>query len=137
MTPLPESFAAAAEALVGAPYRLHGRSREHGLDCIGLVACALAACGAKPRAPAGYGLRNSTIDAHLHRAALNGFAPASGPVLRGDLVLVVPGPAQHHLLVATGGGGFVHAHAGLRRVIRDNGLPGAPVLGHWRLTPPE
>ena len=133
MMPPAERFAQAAEALAGTRFRLHGRSRAGGVDCIGLVACALEACGRRVRSPEGYGLRNSDIARHLRFAAENGFAETERPDARGDLLLVLPGPAQFHLLVASGAGHFVHAHAGLRRVVRDRGLPGAPVLRRWRL----
>lgn len=127
----PDDFAAAAEALLGAPFRLGGRDPATGLDCIGLVACALG--GAE--APVGYALRNSSIDRHLGFAAGAGFAPANDAIARGDLILAAPGPAQHHLLVALGPARFIHAHAGLRRVVlQDAPLPW-PERARWRLQP--
>ncbi len=128
----PEAFAAAAEALVGAPFRLGGRSAASGLDCVGLVTAARGAADA----PHGYGLRNSDIARHLAFAEQAGFTPAAGPVTRGDLVLAIPGPAQHHLLVAAGPDRFIHAHAGLRRVAVHRGPLPWPELMRWRL-PPE
>lgn len=50
----------------------------------------------------------------------------------GDVLLVRPGPAQVHLLVCARDGRFVHAHAGLRRVVAMPGPHGWPVLRHWR-----
>lgn len=126
----PDAFAAAAEALVGAPFRLGGRNPETGIDCVGLVACALG----RGDAPWGYGLRNSDIARHLAFAERAGFAPATGPVARGDLVLALPGPAQHHLLVALGRDRFIHAHPGLRRVVLHHGAPTWPERARWRLT---
>jgi cell wall-associated NlpC family hydrolase len=134
---LADRFATAAEELVGVPFRLHGRSRASGLDCVGLVACALTASGRAATAPAGYALRNSGIDRHLPFASRNGFREASGPILRGDLLLVAPGPAQHHLLVASNAGSFVHAHAGLRRVVCQPAPLAWPALHHWRLIEQE
>jgi len=46
-----------------------------------------------------------------------------------------PGPAQIHLAIAAEGGGWIHAHAGLRRVVHQTELPPGPVLGQWRLIP--
>lgn len=132
MTPA-DSFAAAAESLLDVRFRLHGRSRESGLDCIGLVACALGQAGLTALPPHGYALRNTRIARHLDAAASSGFAETTAPIARGDLLLVRPGPAQHHLLVATGAAAFVHAHAGLRRVVRLNTALPWPVLRHWRL----
>ena len=128
-------FADEAEQLAGARFRLHGRDPATGLDCVGLVACALAKCGRMVAVPGGYGLRNSSIGRHLAFAAHNHFIPAEGQIERGDLLLVRPGPAQHHLVVALAAGRFVHAHAGLRRVVVHRGLPQGAVAAHWRLAP--
>ena len=125
----PDAFAAAAEALLGAPFRLGGRDPASGVDCVGLVACALGGV----EAPFGYALRNTGVERHFSFAAKAGFAPAQGPLERGDLILAQPGPAQHHLLVALGGERFVHAHAGLRRVVLHSGPLPWPERARWRL----
>jgi hypothetical protein len=46
-------------------------------------------------------------------------------------MLVESGPRQFHVLVKTTTG-FVHADAGLRRVVETPGRPGWPVIGIWR-----
>lgn len=125
----PAHFAAAAEALAGTRFRLGGRVPAHGLDCVGLVACALGTRAA----PAGYGLRNASIARHLAFAQAAGFHPAAGPARPGDLLLAEPGPAQHHLLVMLDADRFVHAHAGLGRVVVQPGPPDWPIAVHWRL----
>lgn len=127
-----EAFAAAAEALLGAPFRLGGRDPAAGVDCVGLVACAL---GKGIEAPQGYALRNTCIDCHLAFATRAGFERTTEPFARGDLVLAAPGPAQHHLLVALGRERFIHAHAGLRRVAIHHGPLPWPELARWRLAP--
>ena len=130
---LAAAFAAAAESRLGAPFRLHGRDPRTGLDCVGLVLSALTDCGVLTSEPPHYGLRNSDLSAHLLAFADNQFALTTGPVKGGDLLLVRPGPAQYHLIVALGADAFVHAHAGLRKVVKLNsGLPW-PVRQHWRL----
>ena len=136
MTPLPERFAAAAERLVGTLFRLHGRDPEHGLDCVGVVLCALRRCGVDGGgfAPC-YGLRNSSIAALLPMAAALGLREVEGGRQRGDVLLVRAGPAQQHLLVITGRDRFVHAHAGLRRVVFQHGADAWPPIRHWRLSP--
>jgi cell wall-associated NlpC family hydrolase len=126
----PERFAAAAEALAGAPFRLGGRDQATGIDCVGLVACALGA----EHAPSGYGLRNSDIARHLAFTGAAGLIPANGPIERGDVILAAPGPAQHHLLVALGRERFIHAHAGLRRVVLHAGPLPWPERARWRLS---
>ena len=131
----PAQFAAGAEALLGAPFRLGGRDPATGIDCVGLVACALG--GAE--APLGYGLRNAAIERHCAFAARAGFQPTTGRIERGDLILAAPGPGQHHLLVALGAAGssparYIHAHAGLRRVVLHSGPLPWPRHARWRLT---
>ena len=126
----PDCFATAAEAQLGAPFRLGGRDPETGLDCVGLVACAL---GMEAAVPVGYALRNSCIVRHLEFVARAGLVSATGSLARGDVVLAMPGPAQHHLLVALGPDRFVHAHAGLRRAALHHGPLPWPELARWRL----
>lgn len=124
--------AAAARALVGTPFRLHGRDPAHGLDCVGLVHCALDGAGIATVPPGGYRLRNLAIDALLATAPRSGLREAEGPLAPGDVLLIGVGPAQHHLCVALGHDRFVHAHAGLRLVVEHRGVLPGPVLRHWR-----
>jgi hypothetical protein len=94
---------------------------------------ALEACGCLRRSPEGYGMRNRSIAPMLVLAEENGLAPAEGEIEAGDILLVRPGAGQHHLLIAIEGERFVHAHAGLRRVVAQPGpLPWA-TEGRWRL----
>ncbi|WP_375245428.1 hypothetical protein, partial [Qipengyuania pacifica] len=97
-----DALAQAAQNLIGSPFRLHGRNRETGLDCIGVVGAALADCGRPVRWPEGYRLRNSGIARWMQFAGMNGLQSCTGEVRRGDVLLTRPGPAQHHLLIALG-----------------------------------
>lgn len=122
--------ARAAQALVGARFRLHGRDPATGLDCVGVAALALKGAGHEAAAPQGYALRggdapgwSSTLDA----AGLRRVDCARA----GDLMLLSTGPGQAHLAVWTGQG-FVHADAGLRRVVETPGRPRWPLIGLWR-----
>ncbi|BEU99026.1 peptidoglycan endopeptidase [Novosphingobium olei] len=119
----------AALGLVGTRYRLHGRDRDSGVDCVGLVALAMREAGYSAVAPTGYALRHADVATLTGLARANGFVAVGS---RGDLVLAMANPVQPHLLIRTTQG-FVHAHAGLRRVTL---LPGAlpwPVAGEWQL----
>lgn len=127
------ALARAAEALVGAPFRLHGRDAATGLDCLGVVTAALAASGRDPGSLPAYGLRNRSIDRWIALAERAGFRPSAAPALAGDVVMVRPGPGQHHLLVALEGNLFVHAHAGLRRVVVQPGPLPWSIDRRWRL----
>ena len=57
----------------------------------------------------------------------------SRPIQRGEVQLVQPGPAQHHLLIALGNDSYVHAHAGLRKTVIQTLNPADPPLRRWRL----
>jgi cell wall-associated NlpC family hydrolase len=126
-------LAAAAAALVGVPYRMHGRDPLGGLDCVGVVAAAFAACDRPIEVPQGYGLRNRAVDNLLALAARAGLAATDAPMAPGDVLLVRPGPGQHHLLVATASDRFVHAHAGLRRVVFQSAPLAWRIERRWRL----
>ncbi len=127
---LAAGIVAQARAMVGAPFRLHGRSAELGVDCVGLAALALEGAGLRTVVPHGYGLRTSDVarvEAWLERAGLRRI----GEGRPGDLALVRPGPLHLHLMIGVPGG-FVHAHAGLRRVVETPGASPWPAIGHWR-----
>lgn len=130
-----KALARAALGMVGCPFRLHGRDPVSGLDCVGLVAAALAATGATPMAPTGYGLRNLGVDPWLPLAASSGLVPASGPVRAGDILLITLGFAQHHLAIAIDASCVVHAHAGLRRVVEQPRDPAWHISAQWRIAP--
>lgn len=125
-------LARAAETLIGAPFKLHGRDPALGLDCVGVVAAAFARAGIAAEAPRLYALRNARIDDALAFAARAGLAECIGPIAPGDVLMVRPGPAQHHLLVAARGARFIHAHAGLRRVVATPAPLAWPTLRRWR-----
>ena len=131
----PARLAHEAEQLVGTRFRLHGRDPATGLDCIGLLAAAMAR-GEQPLAlPTGYPLRLRDLGQWLPAPQACGFAPAQLPFEPGDVVMLQPGPAQFHLAIADRSHGWIHAHAGLRRVVHASILPGGPLTHHWRLLP--
>ena len=125
-----DRIVAAARDLVGVPFRLQGRSRTSGIDCVGLAALALTQAGHRGAAPRGYGLRSGDAELArdwLEQAGLRAVERGQA----GDLVLVRPGPLQLHLMILVPGG-HVHAHAGLGRVVETPGPSPWPVIGHWR-----
>lgn len=128
-----DALAGAAEALVGTRFRLHGRNPEHGVDCIGLLAAALDAIGRPSPLPAAYALRAQALPALEGIAAASGFVETEEPIMPGDVLMLRVGPCQHHLAIAASRGGFVHAHAGLCRVVIAPEPLDWPVLRRWRL----
>jgi len=128
-------FLGAARSMIGCPFMLHGRNPQTGLDCVGLIAASLDAIGRPPVAPAGYRLRNRTIAIWLGCAAASGFEAHEERSIAGDVLLVSPSSGQHHLLIQDVEGEVIHAHAGLRRVVRQPCPAEFSVLKKWRLGP--
>lgn len=123
-----KNYAARAQALVGVRFRPQGRSGE-GLDCVGVV---LATYGIPIDSVArDYRLRGDyrlRIEERLKRD----FRRVPPSQLRsGDLMLLIPAADQLHLAVRTVAG-FVHAHAGIGRVVETPGEPQWPCASIYR-----
>lgn len=116
-----------ARSCIGARFRLHGRDPATGLDCAGLAAFA---AGIKS-IPSGYALRGGDVAEITALIDGTGLERCSGNS-PGTIQLVRAGPAQFHLIVRTENG-FVHADAGLRRVVERPGLSPWPVIAGWRV----
>ena len=129
----PQRFADAARNLIGTQFKLHGRDPEIGLDCVGLIGASLKAIGRQADLPSGYAFRNSSISEWIDCAATSGLEPTIGAVKTGDVLLMTPGPAQHHLAIALSADTIVHAHAALRRIVVQPLAPGTKLVAHWRL----
>jgi murein DD-endopeptidase / murein LD-carboxypeptidase len=121
-------YAERARALVGTRFRPQGRD-SNGLDCIGV---AIATFGVpKGSVRRNYRLRGdhagearAYLDKHFRRV------PAT-QLRAGDLMLMEVAEDQLHVAVRTAAG-FVHAHAGLRRVVETPGMPEWRMLGVYR-----
>jgi cell wall-associated NlpC family hydrolase len=129
-----DDVAHAALALVGTPFRLHGRDPRHGLDCVGVLAIAICARAALPNS---YTLRGGRLEEIERLAPSLGLETAAGRILAGDVLLFRPGPAQFHFAIAANRNLLVHAHAGLRRVVVGPRPEHWPLIGHWRLQNPR
>ena len=126
-------LAKAASRLIGTRFLLHGRDPAKGLDCVGLVRECLLAIGCNPKAPEGYGLRNTDHSEWFDFAYQSGFFDVSGDCIAGDVIMLSPGPAQQHLMIVERQGIAIHAHAGLKRVVRQPIPWPNSSLAHWRL----
>lgn len=122
---------AAARGAIGVRFRLHGRSPDHGLDCVGLAGVAMRAAGFAGDIPGGYALRGGDAAGFAARLDASGLVRGTAP-LPGDLALFETGPAQFHLAVLVEHG-IVHADAMLRRVVERPGATPWPMLGCWRV----
>jgi cell wall-associated NlpC family hydrolase len=121
------NFVQRARALIGVPFRPQGRSPELGLDCVGLT---IEVFGIAPTSiRRNYRLRGE------HRSEVE---TAIAPLFRrvaerrpGDLMLLAVAADQLHLAISTDRG-FVHADAGLRRVVETPADPRWPIIGIYR-----
>lgn len=129
-----EIIAEMAMQLCGSDFRLHGRSADHGLDCIGLAAQCLAAADVSCEVPTGYSVRGGSIAQIAAVMEQAGFAclPDDAVLHEGDIVLARPSPVQWHLMVRAEGG-FVHAHAGLGQVVFTPGPAQWPITKIFRM----
>jgi len=122
-----KAVAARARGLVGVYFRPQGRTRESGLDCVGLVAAALKLKGVR----ADYRLRGGSRSELAAELVAAGMRPVMA-ARAGDVLVMRAGPEQLHMAVVTESG-FVHAHAGIGHVVESPGQPEWPVLGIWRM----
>lgn len=123
----------AAQEMIGARFRAQGDDPATGLDCAGLVWAAYARAGLRLAKPKDYPLRGwarSRIEATL---AMAGFEAACGPARVGDVILIVHAAQQYHLGLM-GTDSFVHAHAGLRRVVETPCDAAVSAAARWRLS---
>jgi hypothetical protein len=123
-----EAYDDRARALVGTRFRPQGRD-EQGVDCVGLVLLAFDI-------PVGEARRNYRMRGDHLREIVDGlkrhFRKISPAQVRpGDVLVMEAGPDQLHLGVRTREG-FVHAHAGIGRVVETPGAPVWPVAAVFR-----
>ena len=112
---------------LGTPFRLYGRTPGVALDCVGLAGYAAELVDL----PHDYTFRGK-FDEKICAYMEQNFSRLSGPVIEaGVIALVECGPRQQHLMVKTADG-WVHAHAGLGRVVHMAGASPWAVLAAWR-----
>jgi murein DD-endopeptidase / murein LD-carboxypeptidase len=127
-----ERVAARALQQLDVPFRLHAALPGTALDCVGLVAHA-----AKIPGEFEYQLRGDFIVQISARLKSSGYRLVKdvSAFLPGDIVLAQTATRQQHLMIFSANGtadGFVHAHAGLGRVVLMP-LPSPwPIICGWR-----
>jgi lipoprotein Spr len=133
MTAIAERIAAAAHALAGVPFRLHGRDPAIGLDCVGLALLSAREAGLLVPEPAPYRLRSGAGEQFVAYMEEAGFRLSSGRQA-GDVLLIRLSALQSHLAVDAGDA-VVHAHAGLGRVVVMPPDPQWQLQARWRFSP--
>lgn len=123
-----------AKRQVGTPFRLHGRTALGALDCVGVVLIAIEPFLPPDRVALRYSLKGEQLDrarSFLKTANFDEIADIRR-FEAGDLVIARPGPLQLHFAVCADGG-WIHADAGLGRVVFRPGALPWPIVGAWRL----
>lgn len=128
-----DALAEAARQLVGTPFRLRGRDPGSGVDCIGLVSVCLSQIGRTPPVLPRYAMRNLDFAAFARILPAVGLRPSRSAAQPGDIVLMRPSAAQYHLAIIGPSGLFIHAHAGLRRVVEGPAPPLWASIARWHL----
>lgn len=116
-----------ARSLAGCHFRPQGRDPALGLDCIGLVMRVFAIPAERVRRD--YRLRD-TRPREFEEELGRFFVPAATSC-SGDVMLCQVGNGRLHLAIHCGGS-FVHADAGLRKVVETPGEPSWPVTAIFR-----
>lgn len=121
-------YEARALALIGTRFRLQGRG-QGALDCLGLMIEVYAIPGNEVRKD--YRLRGD--HGGEITAGLKSYfrTVAAGAARAGDALLFRIADDQYHFAVKTERG-FIHAHAGIGKVVEHPGLPEWPVAGAFR-----
>lgn len=122
-------FVERARALVGTRFRPQGRNPESGLDCVGLALDVFGIPADLVRRD--YALRGAH-KRELGEQVLRFFRRiANAAAAPGDLIVSQCASDQLHLSICAGSS-FVHADAGLRRVVETPGRPAWACLGTYR-----
>ena len=125
-----EAIAARAMGQIGTPFRLHGRTPDVAMDCVGLVAHAID-CHKAPKNYSLKGMQLSEIVSYMDNIGLSPLCD-SVDICNGDVAVVASSPRQFHLMVRAANG-WVHSHAGLRKVVHSPGASPWPIVAVRRM----
>ena len=125
-----EPIAARAMTQIGTPFRLHGRTPYVALDCVGLAAYAIGA-GEVVRDYSLKGVKSEFILSYMDSIGLQSLAQST-PICDGDIAIVACSPQQFHLMIRAADG-WVHSHAGLRKVVHTPGASPWPIVAVRRM----
>jgi murein DD-endopeptidase / murein LD-carboxypeptidase len=124
-----QAIADRAMQQLGTPFRPFGRQSGIALDCVGLTLCAIDGVDCNWR----YHLKGSydnIIKSYLENYGLDPVVVIDG-IETGDVGLFQCGPQHQHLMIFSGHG-WIHAHAGLGRVVHMPTPSPWPIIALWR-----
>lgn len=119
--------------MVGVRFRRQGGDPATGLDCVGLVWAAYAAADKRLVRPVGYPLRGWSLERIEAALAAAGFVSVAETMCAGDVALIAHPARQYHLALL-GPDTFIHAHAGLRRVVETPLDAATRAAVRWRFS---
>ena len=127
------SIAERAQEAIGLHFRLHGRSIGTGLDCVGLIAHAIKPIIMDIEIPRNYSLRFDDINIPIAFFEAHNFERIDSEqgFLTGDIAIIAPAAQQLHFIIIAQDG-YIHAHSGLRKIVKTNFPILSPVKAAWR-----
>ena len=129
-----EEIADRALSQIGTAFRLHGRTPNVALDCVGLVAHAIDA----ENVVMTYSLKGINLVSILsYMDSIRLLSPPRssricGRIREGDIAIVACSLQQFHLMVRAADG-WVHSHAALRKVVHTPGGSPWPIVAVRRM----
>jgi hypothetical protein len=127
-----DTIANAALALIGTPFHDHGRHPPHGVDCIGVIEQCLNQAGFEIIAPSDYRRQGDHAKRIVAFFADERFGKACDGPQTGDIAVAQITSRQFHFMIRVPQG-WVHAHAGLGKVVQTPDPIDWPLLGIWRV----
>ena len=120
---------ARARSVVGVRFRPQGRDPSTGLDCVGVVTRAFAIPA--ETCARDYRMRGEHLR-QMHRELSKRFCRVGdGCRAAADILICAVRADQMHLVIECDGS-FIHADAGLRRVVETPGEPPWPIVATFR-----
>lgn len=125
-----DAIAVRAMTQIGTPFRVHGRTPDIALDCVGLVAFAIGAGGVIKD----YSLKGVKLDFVISYMDSIGlcFLDRAARICDGDVAITACSAQQFHLMIRAADG-WVHSHAGLRKVVHTPGASPWPIVAMRRM----
>ena len=124
-----EAVVAEARSWIGVRWRHQGRSKEFGVDCVGLIQQVGRALGLTDYDWQAYDRDSSAEDIHRHLLAAGMIKKSILRLGPGDVLTIRDRIMPTHLGIYSGGYKLIHAHSSARRVVEWSYTCLRPVAG--------